>query len=59
MLNMSSTVMVVVGTMVGGINLNPIALGTISGAGLLLKTFSEIKNYKSLLTLHIKKCWWI
>ena len=40
----SSTVLVVTGTIVGGVTLNPIALGTISGSGVILKT-SEAKNY--------------
>ena len=35
-----------IGTIVGGVTLNPIPLGVISGTGLLLKTYSEIKNYK-------------
>ena len=48
---MSSTSLVVIGTIVGGITLNPIALGTISGSGLLLKTFSEIKNYKKKIEM--------
>ena len=38
--------MVVTGTVTGSVTLNPIVLGTISGAGVLLKTFSEAKNYK-------------
>ena len=38
--------MVVSGTVAGSVTLNPIVLGTISGAGVLLKTFSEAKNYK-------------
>ena len=46
--NMSSTIMVIIGTMVGGMTLNPIALGAISGSGLLLKKFSEIKNSKKI-----------
>ena len=46
MCNIGSVGLVVTGTVVGGVTLNPIALGTISGAGLLLKTFSESKNYK-------------
>ena len=33
-------------TIVGGTALNPIILGSISGAGLLPKAFSEIKDYK-------------
>ena len=44
--NIGSALLVVTGTVVGGVALNPIVLGTISGSGLLLKTYSEIKNYK-------------
>ena len=32
--------------MVGGVTLNPIPLGIISGSRVLLKTYSEAKNYK-------------
>ena len=32
--------------MAGGVTLNPAVLGSISGAGLILKTYSEVKNYK-------------
>ena len=44
--NIGSVLLVVTGTVVGGVTLNPIPLGTISGSGLLLKTYSEAKNYK-------------
>ena len=44
--NIVSALLVVTGTVVGGVTLNPIPLGTISGSGLLLKTYSEAKNYK-------------
>ena len=44
--NIGSALLVVTGTVVGGVTLNPVVLGTISGSGLLLKTYSEIKNYK-------------
>ena len=44
--NIGSVLLVVTGTVVGGVTLNPIVLGTISGTGILLKTFSEVKNYK-------------
>jgi len=44
--NIGSVALVVTGTVVGGVTLNPIVLGTISGAGLLLKTFSEAKNFR-------------
>ena len=42
--NIGSTLLVVTGTVVGGVTLNPVVLGTISGSGLLLKTYSEIKK---------------
>ena len=43
---LGSVLLVVTGTVAGGVTLNPAVLGTISGSGLLLKTYSEIKNYK-------------
>ena len=48
LINTPSTSLIIIGTIVGGITLNPISLGIISRLGLLLKTFSEIKNYKKL-----------
>ena len=42
--NIGSVSLVVTGTLVGGVTLNPIPLGIISGSGLLLKTYSEAKN---------------
>ena len=39
-------IMIVTGTVAGGVTLNPAVLGSISGAGLILKTYSEVKNYK-------------
>ena len=47
--NIGSVLLVVTGTVVGGVTLNPIPLGIISGSGLLLKTYSEAKNYKERL----------
>ena len=44
--NIGSVLMVVTGGVVGGVTLNPIVIGTISGAGLLLKTYSEAKNFQ-------------
>ena len=38
--------MIATGTIVGGITLNPIALSTISGAGIVLNAYTEAKNYK-------------
>ena len=46
LLNMTSSGLIVVGAVAGGLTANPAILGSISGAGLVLKTFSETKNYK-------------
>ena len=45
LLNMTSSGLIVVGAVAGGLTANPAILGSISGAGLVLKTFSETKNY--------------
>ena len=44
--NLGSVSLIVSGTIAGSITLNPIILGSISGSGVLLQTFSETKNYK-------------
>ena len=46
---MSSTGLIVIGTVAGGLTANPAIIGSISGAGLALKTFSEAKDYKKKL----------
>ena len=43
---MSSIGLIVIGAVAGGLTANPAVLGSISGAGLALKTFSETKDYK-------------
>ena len=45
--NMSSTGLIVLGTLVGGVTLHPAILG----AGLLVKTLSETKDYKRKIEL--------
>lgn len=45
-INMTSTGLIVIGTVAGSLALNPAILGSISGVGLALKTFSEAKDYK-------------
>ena len=37
--------------MAGAVTLNPVILGTITGAGLLLKTTSEIKQYSNKIAM--------
>ena len=38
--------MIVIGAVAGGLTANPAILGSVSGAGLVLKTLSDSKNYK-------------
>lgn len=44
--NISSAVLMVTGTVVGSVTMNPIALGCITGSGLVLKTYVGAKNFK-------------
>ena len=44
--NIVSAGLVIIGSVAGGITANPIIIGTVTGAGVLLKTFCETKNYK-------------
>ena len=45
-LTLSGVVLVITGTIIGGITLNPIILGVINGAGVIVSSVSKIKNYK-------------
>ena len=42
---LSSSSLIAAGTIAGGVTLNPIILGVISGAGLLVKTITDHKNF--------------
>ena len=46
LLNMSSTGLIIIGTVAGGLTADPAIIGSITGAGLALKTFSETEHYK-------------
>ena len=48
---MCSACLVVTGTIVGGVTFYAVILGTISGAGSFLKTFSEIKDYEKKIEM--------
>ena len=50
-INISSTGLIVIGTVAGGLTANPAILGSISGFGLVLKTLSDTKNYKRKLEM--------
>ena len=51
LLNITSSGLIVVGAVAGGLTANPAILGSISGAGLVLKTFSETKAYKKKIEM--------
>ena len=50
-INLASVSLVTAGTIAGAVTLNPVILGTITGAGLLLKTASEIKQYANKIEM--------
>ena len=45
--NISRVLLASVGIITGGITLNPIVLGTLTTAGILIKSYHEFKNIKS------------
>ena len=50
-LTLSGGGLVVVGTIAGGITLNPIILGVINGLGVLVSSVSKMKNYKKKIEM--------
>ena len=50
-LTLSGGGLVVIGTIAGGITLNPIILGVINGVGVLISSVSKIKNYKKKIEM--------
>ena len=48
---LGSTTLIIVGGIAGGVTLNPIPLATISGTGLLLKTFTEVKKFDQKINM--------
>lgn len=51
LLNLSSTMIITAGAITGGVTLNPVVLGSISGLGLIIKTFGEIKDFKKRIEM--------
>ena len=51
LLNITSSGLIVVGAVAGGLTANPAILGSMSGAGLVLKTFSETNDYKKKIEM--------
>ena len=46
-MNIASVLLASLGVITGGITLNPFVLGTLTTAGILLKSYQEFKNIKS------------
>jgi len=44
--SISSAVLVVAGATIGALTLNPIVIGCVTGSGVVLKTYCEVKNYR-------------
>ena len=51
LMNCTSSGLVAIGAIAGGVTMNPIVLGVISGVGLIVKTASEMKNLKSKIEM--------
>ena len=50
-LSLSGGGLVIIGTIAGGITLNPIILGVINGAGVIVSSVSKMKNYKKKIEM--------
>ena len=44
-INISGNLLMITGTISGGLTMNPVILGVINGAGILLTNFGKMKNY--------------
>ena len=53
---LSSSSLITAGAIAGGVTLNPIILGAISGAGLLIKTITDHKNYNRRIEMSKYAC---
>ena len=47
----SGTALVIIGTITGGITLNPIILGVVNRIGLLISSIGKMKNYKKKIEM--------
>ena len=50
-ITISGILLVIIGTISGGLTLNPIVLGVINGFGILLTNFGKMKNYKKKIEM--------
>ena len=50
-INISGILLMIIGTISGGLTMNPIILGVINGVGILLINFGKMKNYKKKIEM--------
>ena len=50
-INISGIFLMIIGTISGGLTMNPIVLGIINGVGILLTNFGKMKNYKKKIEM--------
>ena len=50
-ITISGILLVIIGTISGGLTLNPIVLGVINGFGILRTNFGKMKNYKKKIEM--------
>ena len=50
-INISGILLMIIGTISGGLTMNPIILGVINGVGILLTNFGKVKNYKKKIEM--------
>ena len=50
-INISGILLMIIGTISGGLTMNPIILGVINGVGILLTNFGRMKNYKKKIEM--------
>ena len=50
-INISGILLMIIGTISGGLTMNPIVLGVINGVGILLTNFGKRKNYKKKIEM--------
>ena len=50
-ITISGILLMIIGTISGGLTMNPIILGVINGVGILLTNFGKMKNYKKKIEM--------
>ena len=50
-INISGILLMIIGTISGGLTMNPIIFGVVNSAGILLTNFGKMKNYKKKIEM--------